>query len=63
MARFLPSKFGDEHLFFRHDWFEEDLKLMPDWKDWVDAEERLGGAESTIFQAVELVLFSMSCLN
>ncbi|CAK9003660.1 unnamed protein product [Durusdinium trenchii] len=39
VSKFLPSKFGDEHLFFRHDWFEEDLKLMPDWKDWVDAEE------------------------
>ncbi|CAK9075188.1 unnamed protein product [Durusdinium trenchii] len=39
VSEFHKTKFGDQKLFFRHDWFEEDLEWMPAWKDWVDAEE------------------------
>ena len=26
-----PSKFGDEHLFFRHQRTEEDIQIRPEW--------------------------------
>jgi len=32
---FVTSKFGDEDLFFRHQFMDDDLKAMPDWTPYV----------------------------
>ena len=29
----LPSKYGDTHLFFKHQWIEEDVLLKPEWSE------------------------------
>mmetsp|Transcript_77087 Transcript_77087/g.170195 ORF Transcript_77087/g.170195 Transcript_77087/m.170195 type:complete len:478 (+) Transcript_77087:59-1492(+) len=36
LTKFHKTKFGDTELFFRHDWFENDLKKKPKWKPHVD---------------------------
>lgn len=36
---FVKTKFGDTKLFFRHDWFENDLMRRPDWAPVVDDED------------------------
>mmetsp|Transcript_25955 Transcript_25955/g.42325 ORF Transcript_25955/g.42325 Transcript_25955/m.42325 type:complete len:397 (+) Transcript_25955:33-1223(+) len=35
-TKFHKTKFGDNVLFFRHELFEDDLRLKPDWKHHVD---------------------------
>lgn len=35
LSQFVSSKFGDENLFFRHNWIEEDLKVHPDWDEYI----------------------------
>ena len=38
----VPSKWGDEHLFIRHQRTNDDLKFHPDWEAY-EAKESLGG--------------------
>ena len=36
-----PSRYGDEKLFFKHQRIEEDIELMPEWKNdymWIEYE-------------------------
>ena len=34
-GNFVTSKWGDDHLFFRHGNVEDDIKLKPEWADYV----------------------------
>jgi len=31
----IKSKFGDENLFYRHQYMDDDLKLKPEWRPYV----------------------------
>jgi len=34
-----PSNFGDEHLYFRHERMDDDLKLRPEWEPYTPKYE------------------------
>ena len=36
------SKWGDQHLFFRHQTMEDDISLQPSWSQYLDQWEYLG---------------------
>lgn len=36
-THFMPSNFADKKLFMRHEIWEEDLKIYPEWKTGADA--------------------------
>lgn len=36
------TTFGDEQLFFKHQYMEDDFKLQPDWLDAIDSKEDCG---------------------
>jgi hypothetical protein len=40
--RFTTSRFGDESLFFRHQWKERDFELRPDWLHGLDLKRECG---------------------
>jgi len=41
-GKMVKSKFGDENLFYRHQYMDDDLKLRPEWKPYT-ASYKLGG--------------------
>mmetsp|Transcript_39490 Transcript_39490/g.92493 ORF Transcript_39490/g.92493 Transcript_39490/m.92493 type:complete len:82 (-) Transcript_39490:236-481(-) len=36
------TTFGDEQLFFKHQYMEDDFKLQPSWLDAIDSKEDCG---------------------
>eukprot|EP00164_Ancoracysta_twista_P001711 GFYU01002243.1.p1 GENE.GFYU01002243.1~~GFYU01002243.1.p1 ORF type:complete len:345 (+),score=128.66 GFYU01002243.1:35-1036(+) len=38
-SKFTSSQYADKGMFFKHTWFEEALKLRPDWEDTFDRED------------------------
>lgn len=41
-SSFARSKFGDEHLFFKHQHMENDFMLRPEWLDAIDRKKHCG---------------------
>lgn len=43
-----PSKFGDEHLEFRHTRYEDDLAYRPDWTPYIASHDMYGFNEQMV---------------
>jgi hypothetical protein len=41
-GKLTTSKWGDQNLFFRHQKFDEDLALHPEWKPYIPLESLKG---------------------
>jgi len=40
-TQFVTSKFGDESLFFKHQWMEEDFTQRPQWLETIKSRGNL----------------------
>jgi len=48
-----PSKWGDEHLFFRHQLMDDDVKIHPEWAEYIPSYKNGGKCPyQTMLQAL-----------
>jgi hypothetical protein len=48
------SKFGDEHLFFRHQKADDDIKKHPEWEKYYPKHSMFGGLKCPFAEALGL---------